>query len=89
LTVYPPTRVCTNGACPRLASTLTRAEQRQVVVYTLAQGVRPAWSVHLACPHCRTNYHNNFSVHAGTRTYYAGIPALVQIGSTSSLRSSS
>ncbi|KAJ7843874.1 hypothetical protein B0H14DRAFT_2358858, partial [Mycena olivaceomarginata] len=80
LTVYPPTRTCTNAACPRVGAALTRAEQRQVVVYSLAHGVRLAWSIHLSCSHCRTNYHNNFSVHAGIRTYYPGIPALLQIG---------
>ncbi|KAJ7858208.1 hypothetical protein B0H14DRAFT_3135523, partial [Mycena olivaceomarginata] len=89
LTVYPPTRTCTNAACPRVGAALTRAEQRQVVVYSLAHGVRPAWSIHLSCSRtylypipfvsvykyywdvdCRTNYHNNFSVHAGIQTYY-------------------
>src|ERR1700761_5839702 len=29
---------------------------------------------------CRTNYHNNFSVHAGLRTYYPGVPDLIQVG---------
>ncbi|KAJ7226864.1 hypothetical protein GGX14DRAFT_627313 [Mycena pura] len=79
LTVYPPTMVCTTADCPK-SSVLKRAEQRQVVVYTLAHGARPAWSVHLACSHCRTNYHNNFSVHAGMRTYYPGVPDLIQVG---------
>ncbi|KAJ6498189.1 hypothetical protein DFH09DRAFT_945566 [Mycena vulgaris] len=80
LKIYPPTRTCANGDCPKMGTVLKRAEQRQVVSYSLAQGARPAWSVHLSCPHCQTNYHNNFSVHAGIRTYYAGIPALIQIG---------
>ncbi|KAJ6492700.1 hypothetical protein C8R47DRAFT_1269993 [Mycena vitilis] len=79
LVVYPPTRTCTNPDCPKRA-VLKRAEQRQVVVYSLARGARPAWSVHLTCSHCQTNYHNNFSVHAGVRTYYAGVPDLIQIG---------
>ncbi|KAJ7195626.1 hypothetical protein GGX14DRAFT_376784, partial [Mycena pura] len=79
LTVYPPTDVCTNPDCPK-PRILKRAEQRQVVVYSLTQGARPAWSVHLNCAHCQTNYHNNFSVHKGIQTYYAGIPSLIQIG---------
>ncbi|KAJ7431561.1 hypothetical protein B0H11DRAFT_1664812, partial [Mycena galericulata] len=80
LTVYPPTRTCTNPECLKTGSVLKRAEQRQVIVYSLASGARPAWSVHLACPHCHTNYHNNFSVHSGIRTYYDGIPELIQVG---------
>ncbi|KAJ6536225.1 hypothetical protein B0H19DRAFT_1271016 [Mycena capillaripes] len=79
LTVYPPTKTCTNADCPK-KGVLKRAEQRQVVVYSLALGARSAWSVHLGCSHCQTNYHNKFSVHAGVRTYYAGIPELIQIG---------
>ncbi|KAJ6505310.1 hypothetical protein C8R45DRAFT_1091049 [Mycena sanguinolenta] len=32
-----------------------------------------------ACVDCQTNYHNNLSVHAGIRTYYAGVPELIQV----------
>ncbi|KAJ7112413.1 hypothetical protein C8R43DRAFT_1138890 [Mycena crocata] len=80
LTIYPPTRSCTNSDCPRFGAPLKRAEQRQVIVYSLALGARPAWSIHMYCQHCKTNYHNNFSVNGGTRTYYQGIPNLIQIG---------
>ncbi|KAJ7090836.1 hypothetical protein B0H15DRAFT_948600 [Mycena belliarum] len=80
VTVYPPTTTCTNWECEEIGSVLKRAEQRQVLVYSLADGACPAWSVHLSCPHCQTNYHNNFSVHDDLRTYYAGIPSLIQIG---------
>jgi len=33
-------------------------------------------------PHidCKTNYHNNFSVCNGIRTYYPGVPDLIQVG---------
>jgi hypothetical protein len=29
---------------------------------------------------CNTNYHNNFSVHNGRRTYYSGKPTFIQVG---------
>jgi hypothetical protein len=29
---------------------------------------------------CKTNYHNNFSVQNGIRTYYGGVPDLIQVG---------
>ncbi|KIK44641.1 hypothetical protein CY34DRAFT_79400, partial [Suillus luteus UH-Slu-Lm8-n1] len=28
---------------------------------------------------CQTNYHNNYSVKDGTRTYYGGIPSYLQV----------
>ena len=29
---------------------------------------------------CQSDYHHNFSVHGGERTYYDGIPEMVQAG---------
>jgi CxC5 like cysteine cluster associated with KDZ transposases len=29
---------------------------------------------------CKTNYHNNYSVCGGVRTYFGGVPDLSQIG---------
>ena len=29
---------------------------------------------------CNTNYHHNFSVKDGLRTYYDGIPCMIQVG---------
>ncbi|KAJ7104650.1 hypothetical protein C8R44DRAFT_639958 [Mycena epipterygia] len=79
LTMYPPSHHCTNSNCGRHKH-LTKAEMRQVVVYTLGNGVVPAWEVQLYCRDCNTMYYPNFSVHRGTRTYYAGIPRYIQIG---------
>ncbi|KDQ59117.1 hypothetical protein JAAARDRAFT_57079 [Jaapia argillacea MUCL 33604] len=58
---------------------LTKAEQRQAVLFTLDRGVRPAYSVHLYCEKCYINYHHNFSVHDGMRSYYDGIPDIIQV----------
>jgi hypothetical protein len=59
---------------------LKKAECRQVVVYTLAKGVRPAWSIHLYCEDCNTNYQYEFSVNKGIRTYYGAVPQYIQVG---------
>ena len=29
---------------------------------------------------CKTNYHNNYSVCGGVRTYFGGVPDLIQVG---------
>ncbi|KAJ7104620.1 hypothetical protein C8R44DRAFT_639957 [Mycena epipterygia] len=75
----PPTHLCDNLACLR-TNPLKKAECRQVVVYTLARGVQPAWSIHLYCEDCKTNYQYKFSVNQGIRTYYGGIPKYIQVG---------
>ncbi|EDR09734.1 uncharacterized protein LACBIDRAFT_319162 [Laccaria bicolor S238N-H82] len=79
MTLYPPSSCCSNVDCLHTKE-LKKAEQRQVVIYTLASSACPAWSVHLYCPDCCTNYHNNFKVCDGTRTYYQGSPAYLQVG---------
>ncbi|KAK7016060.1 hypothetical protein R3P38DRAFT_3569699 [Favolaschia claudopus] len=79
LTLYPPTHTCQNPDCPR-TNPLKKPEARQVVVYTHGSGVMPAWAVHLYCPDCNTNYHHNFSVQGGMRTYYGNKPTYIQIG---------
>lgn len=61
--LYPPTQYCTQPDCPRRikAMTLKKAEQRNVVLFTLAHGRCAARSVHL---YCAGNYyisHSNFS----------------------------
>ncbi|KAF8075121.1 hypothetical protein FPV67DRAFT_1575453, partial [Lyophyllum atratum] len=79
LTLYPPTQCCSSPDCSR-QKPLKKEESRQVVVYTLNKGVTPAWSIHLYCPDCRTNYHHNFSINNGTRTYYAQDHKYIQVG---------
>ncbi|KAF8811761.1 hypothetical protein BYT27DRAFT_7231609 [Phlegmacium glaucopus] len=79
ITLYPPTDICINPHCSK-ENPLKKEEQRRAVVYTLSDGVQPAWNIHLYCPQCLTNYHNNFSVCGGIRTYYAGIPSYVLVG---------
>ncbi|KAL0954922.1 hypothetical protein HGRIS_003855, partial [Hohenbuehelia grisea] len=78
--LYPPSQYCTNVVCSKQGSVLKREEQRQAVLYTLANGAQPAWSIHVACTACHSNCHHNFSVHNDVRTYYAGVPEYVQVG---------
>ncbi|KAJ7936288.1 hypothetical protein B0H13DRAFT_1946806, partial [Mycena leptocephala] len=77
--LIPPSHECTNSMCNRV-NPLKKAECRQAVVYTLDKGVRPAWSIHLYCEDCHTNYQYEFSVNQGVRTYYGGIPKYIQVG---------
>ncbi|KAG2152954.1 hypothetical protein DEU56DRAFT_850012, partial [Suillus clintonianus] len=80
-TLYPPVKTCINPDCNawRNNSLLKKEEQRRVVVFTHAQGAHPAWSIHLKCRVCHMNYHHNYSVKDGTRTYYDGIPSYLQV----------
>lgn len=64
----------------RHGSILKKEEQRVVVVYTTGHGVLPAWSIHLSCSACHTNYHNNYSVCNGIRTYCPKKPTYIQVG---------
>ncbi|KAJ6462258.1 hypothetical protein C8R47DRAFT_1327226 [Mycena vitilis] len=77
--LYPPNRQCTNPDCAANIP-LKKAEPRQIVVYTLAKGVRPSWEIHLSCPTCHTNYQHNFSVRNGIRSYYGGVPNYLKVG---------
>ncbi|KAF8347656.1 hypothetical protein F5887DRAFT_864218, partial [Amanita rubescens] len=79
-TLYPPQHTCPNPSCTHAGRALKKAEQRQVVVFTLDRGAIPARSVHLYCSACNTNYHHNFLVKDGLRTYYDGIPCMIQVG---------
>ena len=80
-TFYPPMKICINADClSRSKGTLLKKEEsRRVVAFTLSDGAHPAWSVHLRCRACHTNYHHNYSVHQNIRTYYSDVPAYLQV----------
>lgn len=79
LTLFPPSDFCQNSRCGR-HKPLKKAAALQVVTYTLANGVVPAWEVHLYCPDCNTTYYPNYAVQHNTRTYYGDIPKFISIG---------
>ena len=35
---------------------------------------------HVCLADCTTNYHHNYSINAEFRTYYGGVPNLIQVG---------
>ena len=92
---YPPSDVCTNESCPNMKP-LKKEKPRRVLIYTLANGAQPAWALHTSCPSkkpfdrlmvpsnkllaCNTQYHSNFAVHEGQRTYYPGVPEFIEVG---------
>ncbi|KAG1719677.1 uncharacterized protein EDB91DRAFT_1065411, partial [Suillus paluster] len=79
--LYPLVKTCINPKCTawQLGSLLKKEEQQCVVVFTHASGTHSAWSIHLKCQACSTNYHHNYSVRDKTCTYYGGIPSHIQV----------
>ncbi|KAG1731000.1 hypothetical protein EDB19DRAFT_1831826 [Suillus lakei] len=59
--------------------TLKKAEQRNVVLFTLAHGPCAARSVHLYCADCQIDYCHNYTVSGGIRTYYDEQPKTIQV----------
>ncbi|KAF8445913.1 hypothetical protein L210DRAFT_3392409 [Boletus edulis BED1] len=83
-TLYPPTQHCPVPSCSRTlkgmrCKRMMRAQQRQCVLYTVSDGPLPIYTVHLSCEACEINYHYNFKVFKGERTYYGGIPDIIQV----------
>ncbi|KIM72826.1 hypothetical protein PILCRDRAFT_81590, partial [Piloderma croceum F 1598] len=81
-TIYPVQCCCINPVCEHAMRQLLlkKEQQRCAVVFTVADGACLAWSVHLYCTECKTNYHNNYSVCGGVQTYFGGVPDLIQVG---------
>ncbi|KIM75798.1 hypothetical protein PILCRDRAFT_798649 [Piloderma croceum F 1598] len=82
-TLFPPTRTCTNIDCPKQhTGTLLRRKDdpRKAVLFTLGEGACPTYSIHLYCYECHTSYEHCYSVKNNTRTYYKGIPDVIEVG---------
>ncbi|KAI0372138.1 hypothetical protein BV20DRAFT_1050911 [Pilatotrama ljubarskyi] len=77
--LYPPTNVCLQPDCGRTTLLRRNDGRRKVAVFTLDQGVCDAFSVHLYCRSCHSNFHHNYVVRKGKRTYYTGIPDVIQV----------
>ncbi|KAG2125160.1 hypothetical protein DEU56DRAFT_743984 [Suillus clintonianus] len=80
--LYLPHQTCLTEGCPAhaKASVLKKAEQRQIVLYTLDHGPIATYSIHLYGAGCNTNYHHEYSVKDKTRMFYPGIPDIIQVG---------
>ena len=50
-TIYPPSHLCQNPSCSQAIKQLAlkKTEARQAILFTLASGTVPVWSVHLVC----------------------------------------
>ncbi|KAG2120003.1 hypothetical protein BD769DRAFT_1672044 [Suillus cothurnatus] len=79
--LYPPSQYCTKPHCLRRGKgmTLKKAEQRNVVLFTLAHGPCAARSVQLYCQDCNIDYRHNYTVFEGMRTYYDEQPETIQV----------
>ncbi|KAJ7054803.1 hypothetical protein C8F01DRAFT_994942 [Mycena amicta] len=80
LTLFPPSQSCINMTCVSHGKPIKGHEARQVIIYTVANGAVPAWTIHISCPDCHTNFHHNYAVQDGMRTYYEKISNYIQIG---------
>ena len=94
--LFPPTHVCVNTDCMKHGSMLCRKYKPcKVVLFMLAEGACPTYSVHLFChgmlgllesihpdlsPGCNTNYHHDYTVKDDVRTYYTGVLDVVHFG---------
>ncbi|PPR04238.1 hypothetical protein CVT24_013321 [Panaeolus cyanescens] len=74
--LWPPVTFCTNTLCTAGDKTLSYypGSKRKVVLYTLEDGACATYHS------CKTTYHNNYSVKDGIRTYYGGVPDIIEIG---------
>ncbi|KAG2029612.1 hypothetical protein BDR03DRAFT_880340, partial [Suillus americanus] len=80
-TLYPPVKTCINHDCTtwQHGRLLKKEEQCRIVIFTHSEGAKPAWTVHLKCRECNTNYQFNYSVKDQLQTYYSGIPQHIQV----------
>ncbi|KAF9552614.1 hypothetical protein CPC08DRAFT_595228, partial [Agrocybe pediades] len=84
--IYPPTRVCLSERCinhcpDNSFTTLSDSSTYPAALFTLREGIIPVYATSLSCPECRVRYYNNYSADlaTGTRTYYQGVPEIIQV----------
>ncbi|KAF9518066.1 hypothetical protein BS47DRAFT_1338638 [Hydnum rufescens UP504] len=74
--VYPPTRICTMPLCN--GQQLGDHMCHKAVLFTLQEGALPIFSTSV---YCHSIYYHNYVVHkeTSTRTYYPGVPEIIQL----------
>ncbi|KAJ6564878.1 hypothetical protein DFH09DRAFT_1475350 [Mycena vulgaris] len=77
--LFPPSKTCTTPGCLNTSLLREKDGLAKVVLFTLSDGACATYAGHLHCRQCRTNYYNNYSVRDGIRTYYADVPAAIQV----------
>ncbi|TFK45431.1 hypothetical protein OE88DRAFT_1721508 [Heliocybe sulcata] len=78
--LYPPMRTCQNPLCCNIHLLRNKDGEREAVLFTLAAGACATFAYHLYCSRCQTTYYHNYSVYQGIRTYYQGVPQVIQVG---------
>ncbi|KAL1952122.1 hypothetical protein VTO73DRAFT_1271 [Trametes versicolor] len=78
-TLYPSKRKCDNPHCTEQRLLRHKSSPVKVTLFTLGEGVFDVWEVHLHCGDCDTEYYCDHSVCGGVRTYYPGLPDIVQV----------
>ncbi|KAJ7168385.1 hypothetical protein C8R43DRAFT_822857, partial [Mycena crocata] len=84
--LYPPVRVCINSECTNHRDsdeikTLTDPITHKATLFTVQHGALPIYTSSLYCRKCNRRYHHNYYVHkqSSLRTYYGGVPNIVQV----------
>ncbi|KAF8869217.1 hypothetical protein CPB84DRAFT_1694640, partial [Gymnopilus junonius] len=80
--LYPPVTTCLNPSCLKDMALLHDYAKtpRKVILFTLEDGAYMTYHYKLTCTTCKTMYHNNYLVSNHVRTYYAGVPDVIEIG---------
>ncbi|KAJ7600960.1 hypothetical protein C8J56DRAFT_1157215 [Mycena floridula] len=76
--LFPPSQTCQTPNCVKRHKLLKRTLVQKVVLYTL-NGAKPGIVSQFHCDSCRTSFHVNYSVYKGMRTYYEGIPGVIEV----------
>ncbi|KAJ7670033.1 hypothetical protein DFH06DRAFT_1083660 [Mycena polygramma] len=84
--LFPPVRVCQDSRCINHRDsddimTLTEPLTHKASLYTLRNGALPVYTSSLYCRGCNRRYYHNYYVHKqnSLRTYYGGVPRIVQV----------
>ncbi|KAJ7454472.1 hypothetical protein FB451DRAFT_1280048 [Mycena latifolia] len=84
--LYPPVRSCQSSDCSNHRTdenmlTLTEPLTYSATLFTLKFGALPVYTTSLYCRSCNHRYYHNYHVHKQTslRTYYGGVPDVVQV----------
>ncbi|KAJ8693235.1 hypothetical protein PTI98_010474 [Pleurotus ostreatus] len=81
--LFPPTKVCLSPQCSSHTKGVKRAlvEPRsyKASLFTVRDGPLPIYVTTLYCRKCQTHYHTDYHIHKSQRTYYGGIPDIIQV----------
>ncbi|KAE9395404.1 hypothetical protein BT96DRAFT_861954, partial [Gymnopus androsaceus JB14] len=76
-TLRPPIHHC--SYCPNNSLLREHDPLHPATLHTLRHGPRPTFAGHLSCPDCKTQFYSNYYVRDGVRTYYEGVPPVIEV----------